>query len=89
MFHTDQDSLMYLVNKPDLSGWIARWILLLQEFNYKVVVKPGKTNSNADFLSTLLEKSVTKPTVLALRTVVHICCSGRVVPVKFPLNSVV
>src|SRR5450759_4855007 len=51
VFHTDHDSLKYLVNKPDLSGRIARWILLLQEFNYEVVVKPEKANSNADYLS--------------------------------------
>jgi hypothetical protein len=51
IFHTDHDSLKYLVNKPDLSGWIARWILLLQEFNYEVVIKSGKANSNADYLS--------------------------------------
>ena len=51
VFHTDHDSLKYLVNKPDLSGRIARWILLLQEFNYEVIVKPRKANSNADFLS--------------------------------------
>ena len=51
VFHTDHDSLKYLVNKPDLSGRIARWILLLQEFNYEVVVKPGKANANADYLS--------------------------------------
>ena len=51
VFHTDHDSLKYLVNKPDLSGRIARWILLLQEFNYEVVVKSGKSNSNADYLS--------------------------------------
>jgi hypothetical protein len=51
IFHTDHDSLKYLVNKPDLSGRIARWILLLQEFDYEVVVKSGKANSNADFLS--------------------------------------
>jgi hypothetical protein len=51
IFHTDHDSLKYLVNKPDLSGRIARWILLFQEFNYEVVIKSGKTNSNADFRS--------------------------------------
>jgi hypothetical protein len=51
IFHTDHDSLKYLVNKLDLSGRIARWILLLQEFNYEVVVKSGKANSNADYLS--------------------------------------
>ena len=51
VFHTDHNSLKYLVNKPDLSGRIARWILLLQEFNYEVMVKPGKANANADYLS--------------------------------------
>ena len=51
VFHTDHDSLKYLVNKSDLSGRIARWILLLQEFTYKVTVKSGKANANADFLS--------------------------------------
>ena len=51
VFHMDHDSLKYLVNKPDLSGRIARWILYLQEFIYEVVVKPGEANSNADFLS--------------------------------------
>jgi len=51
VFHTDHNSLKYLVNKPDLSGRIARWILLLQEFNYEVVVKSGRANSNADYLS--------------------------------------
>jgi hypothetical protein len=29
VFHTDHNSLKHLVNKPDLSGRIARWILLL------------------------------------------------------------
>ena len=51
VFHTDHDLLKYLVNKPDLLGRIARWILLFQEFNNEIVVKPGKANSNADFLS--------------------------------------
>ena len=51
VFHMDHDSLKYLVNKPDLSGRIARWIFLLQEFNYEVVVKAGKANANADYLS--------------------------------------
>ena len=41
----------YTTNRPYLSGRIARWILLLQEFNYEAVVKSGKSNSNADYLS--------------------------------------
>ncbi|CAM6094033.1 unnamed protein product [Calypogeia fissa] len=40
-----------MVNKPDLTGRIARWVLLLQEFNYEVVVRPGKKHSNTDFFS--------------------------------------
>ena len=51
VFHTDHNSLKYLVNKPDLLGQIARWMLLLQEFTYKVSVNSGKANANADFLS--------------------------------------
>lgn len=49
--HTNHDSLKYLVNKLDLSARLARWIQLLQEFNYEVVVKSGKSNLNIDFLS--------------------------------------
>lgn len=44
VFHTDHDSLKHLMNKPDLSVRIAKWILLLQEFNYEVVVKPQRPN---------------------------------------------
>ena len=51
VFHTDQNSLKYLVTKADLSRRIARWVFLLQEFNYEVVVKLGKANSNANYLS--------------------------------------
>ena len=51
VFHTDHDLLKYLVSKSDLSGCIARWILLLQEFTHEVVEKPKKANKNADFLS--------------------------------------
>lgn len=50
VFYTDHDSLKYLVNMADLSGRIARWIVLLQECNYKVKVKSDKANSNADYL---------------------------------------
>ena len=52
-FHTDHSALTQLVNKPDLSGRIARWILLLQEFDHEVIVRKGKAHTNADFLSRL------------------------------------
>ena len=52
-FHIDHDALKYMVNKPQLSGRIARWVLLLQEFNFDVDVRLGKKHANADFLSRL------------------------------------
>ena len=52
-FHTDHSALAQLVNKPDLSGRIARWILLIQEFDHEVIVRKGKAHTNADFLSRL------------------------------------
>ena len=52
-FHIDHDAFKYMVNKPQLGGQIARWILLLQEFDFDVDVRPGKKHANADFLSRL------------------------------------
>jgi hypothetical protein len=50
-FHVDHDALKYMINKPQLSGQIARWVLLLQEFNFTIQVRPGKSHANADHLS--------------------------------------
>ena len=49
-FHIDHDALKYMVNKLQLSGRIARWVLLLQEFDFDVDVRPGKKHANVDFL---------------------------------------
>lgn len=51
VFHTDHNALKYMVNKPDLTGRVARWMLLLQEFNYEINVRPGKHHINADYFS--------------------------------------
>nr|PNR32308.1 hypothetical protein PHYPA_026434 [Physcomitrium patens] len=53
VFYVDHDALKYLINKPQLSGRIARWVLLLQEFNFTVVVRSVKQHANADHLSRL------------------------------------
>jgi len=42
-FHVDHHVLKYVVNKPKLSGRIARWVLLLQEFNFTIQVRLGKS----------------------------------------------
>ncbi|KAL3687533.1 hypothetical protein R1sor_013842 [Riccia sorocarpa] len=52
-FYVDHFALQHLVKKADLSGKVARWILLLQEFNYKVITRSGKSHTNADYLSRL------------------------------------
>ena len=56
VFYVDLMALRYLVNKPDLSGWIARWVLLLQEFDYEVVHKLGRMHFQADHLSRISRK---------------------------------
>lgn len=53
VFHTDHSSLKYLVNQADLSGRLASWVLLLQEYDFEVQVRAGKHHENADFLSRL------------------------------------
>jgi hypothetical protein len=48
---TDHSALKYLVNKPVLGGRICRWLLLLQGFDFEVIVKPGKMNVGPNHLS--------------------------------------
>lgn len=49
--HTDSRSLRWLLNVRDPSSRLARWNLQLQEYNFKIIHKPGKTHTNADALS--------------------------------------
>lgn len=42
--YIDHFSLNYLVNKPVLWGRIFRWLLLFQEYDLEVIVKPSKLN---------------------------------------------
>ena len=51
IFYTDHQALKYLVNKPLHHGIICRWLLLFQEFEFEVVVKPGKLNVGPGHLS--------------------------------------
>jgi hypothetical protein len=48
---TNYSTLKYLVNKPVLGRRICRWILVFQEFDFEVTVKPGKLNARLDHLS--------------------------------------
>ena len=48
---TDHSSLNYLVNKPILGGKTCPWILLFQDFDFVIIVKPGRLNVGPDHLS--------------------------------------
>jgi hypothetical protein len=49
----DHSALKYLVNKPVLGGRICIRILLFQEYDFEIVVNPGRMNKGPDHLSRL------------------------------------
>ncbi len=51
MVVTDHASLTWLRNFREPEGMVARWILLLQPFDFAIVHQPGKHHSHADGLS--------------------------------------
>lgn len=48
---SDHKPLQWLFNIKDPSSKLVRWRLKLEEFDYEIVYKKGKTNCNADALS--------------------------------------
>ena len=50
---TDHLALKYLVNKLVLGGKICRWLLLFQEYDFEIIVKPRRLNAGPDHLSRL------------------------------------
>ena len=52
-FHVDHSILIYLVSKASLTGKIARWTLLLQEFEFYIYHRPGVQHAVADYFSQL------------------------------------
>ncbi|GJR36768.1 reverse transcriptase domain-containing protein [Tanacetum coccineum] len=51
--YTDHSSLKYLFAKKDSKARLLRWVLLLQEFKFKVIDTKGAENLVADHLSRL------------------------------------
>nr|GEY42482.1 reverse transcriptase domain-containing protein [Tanacetum cinerariifolium] len=51
--YTDHSALKYLFAKKDAKARLLRWILLLQEFDFKVINTKGAENYDADHLSRL------------------------------------
>nr|GEZ81496.1 reverse transcriptase domain-containing protein [Tanacetum cinerariifolium] len=48
--YTDHSALKYLFSKKDAKARLLRWILLLQEFDFKVIYTKGAENYAADHL---------------------------------------
>ena len=61
VFFVDHMAIKFLVNKPELSNGLARWVLLLEEFDYTVEYKPGRMHLQADHLFRLSELVGTTP----------------------------
>jgi hypothetical protein len=59
-------ALVYLVNKPLVSGRIIRQLLLFLEYDFTVVYKPSRTHAIIDSLSRL--PNITKPTCVSNQT---------------------
>nr|GEZ34094.1 reverse transcriptase domain-containing protein [Tanacetum cinerariifolium] len=53
LVHTDHSALKYLFAKKDAKARLLRWVLLLQEFDFKVLDTKGAENLAADHLSRL------------------------------------
>lgn len=47
----DHKALKYIFNKPNAEGRIARWKLLLSEYDYEICDHPRKKHVNVDLLS--------------------------------------
>lgn len=48
---TDSAAVLGLKSTKNLSSKLMRWSLLIADFNFKMVHKPGKIHANADGLS--------------------------------------
>lgn len=46
-------ALKYLINKPVLGGNICIQLLLFREYDFEIIVKPGRLNVGYDHLSRL------------------------------------
>ncbi len=52
-FYVDHMTLVYLVNKPQVFGKLARWFLLFLEYDFKIIYKPSRSHLMVDALSRL------------------------------------
>jgi hypothetical protein len=53
VFYVDHMALVYLVNKPQVSWRLAKWLLFFLEYDFTILYKPGRIHVIADALSRL------------------------------------
>ena len=51
VLHTDHHSLKWLMSISDPSGRLARWSLLVQQYDFEIIHRQGAAHANADALS--------------------------------------
>lgn len=56
VFFVDHLAHQYMVNKPDISGRVRRWVLLLEELDCIVEYKPNYLHKQVNHLSRMFEK---------------------------------
>jgi len=66
VFYVDHMALVYLVNKPQVSERISKWLLLFLEYDFIVVYKPSRTHVVANALSRLPD--IIEPTCVLNQT---------------------
>jgi hypothetical protein len=74
---TDHFALKYLVNKPVLGGIICIWLIIFQEYDIEIIVRPGRMKKGLDHLLRLehgeeptnLEDTLSDAQLLAIRKI--------------------
>lgn len=51
IFYVGHQTLLYLINRPIISGRIAKWMYFLQEYNFEMVYMPKRRHIMAYHLS--------------------------------------
>ena len=51
VFHMDHAALLYLVSMQSLTSKLARWMLLLQKFEFEIQRRPGAQHAVVDYLT--------------------------------------
>src|SRR6202012_5880075 len=81
--YTDHSALAWLMRTKEHTSKLIRWVLELQEYDMKIISRPGSANANADALSRLSallearEPQVHYTIVLMTRTRTHSLPAAR------------